>query len=72
MNALVSGSAEWHIAAPLISDDPVVHDAPHDRQYLIVEEECWSETWWLKGQREKVAMRAAVRLVSVGFEISKE
>jgi hypothetical protein len=56
----------------VVSDDPVVHHAPHDIQHLIVKEECRSEAWRLEGHGEKVAMRAAVRVVAVDFEISKQ
>ena len=48
------------------------HHAPHDIQQLIIKEEFWSEAWWLEGHKEEVAMRTAVRFVSVGLEMSQE
>jgi hypothetical protein len=72
MNALIIRASEGHIAAPLISDHPIVHYAPNDIQHLIVKEQFWGEAWWLEGHREKVAMRSAVRLVIVDFQISEK
>jgi hypothetical protein len=73
-NALLIRAAERHITAPLIGigNYPVVHHATHDTQHLVVKEEGRSKARWLNGHREKVAMRAAVRFVAVGFEISEE
>src|ERR1035438_7311519 len=72
MNALVIRVAERHITAPLIGHYSVVHRAAHDAQHLVVKEEVWNKARWLKGHREKVAMRAAVRLMAAGFEISEQ
>ena len=72
MNALIIGTTERHVTAPLICNYPIVHDATHDAQHLVVKEEVRSKARWIKGHREKVAMPAAVRLVAVGFEISEE
>lgn len=72
MNALVIGAAQSHITAPLIGNYSVVHHAPHDTQHIVVKEEVRSKARWLKGHREKVALRAAVRFVAVCFEISEE
>jgi hypothetical protein len=72
MNGLIIRAAERHITAPLIGNYPVVHNATHDAQHLVVKEEVRSKARWIKGHREKVAMRAAIRLVAVGFEISEE
>jgi hypothetical protein len=72
MNALVIRAAERRITAPLIGNYPVVHHATHDAQHRVVKEEVWNKARWIEGHREKVAMRAAVRLVAVGLEISQE
>src|ERR1017187_10371009 len=72
MNGLAIRAAEGHITAPLIGDDPVVHQAAHDTQHLLVKEEVRSKARWLKGHREKVSVRAAVRFVAVGLEIGEE
>ena len=72
MNALVIRALKRRIATPLIGDHPVVHDAPHDLQYLIVKEELRGEARRLEGHRKKVAMRAAVGLVAARSEISEE
>jgi len=72
MNALVIRAAERRITAPLISDYPVVHHATNDTQHRVVKEEVRSKALRFKRHREKVAMRAAVRLVTVDIEISEK
>jgi hypothetical protein len=72
MNALVLRAAERHITAPLIGNDPVVHDATNNTQHIVVKEEIRSKAWWLKRHGEKVAIRASGRLLAVGLEMRKE
>jgi len=43
-----------------------------DTQHSVVKKEVWSKARWLKGHREKVAIRAAVRFVTVCLEISEK
>jgi hypothetical protein len=62
MRALVLRSAQGHIAAPLVSNDPVVHKAAHHTQHIRIEEELRCEAGWLKRHCKKVAMWATVRL----------
>jgi len=38
----------------------------------MVKEEFWSKAWWFEGHWQKVAMRAAVGLVTVVLEIREE
>jgi len=70
MCGVVFGVVERHIAAPLIGDDSIVHNAPRDTEHFVVEEEVRCKAGWIKGHRKKVAMRAAVRLV--GLEPGEE
>ena len=72
VNALVIGTAQWNIAAPLIGDDPVVHEATRDTQDFTVEEEFRSEAWRLERHREEMAARATIRRLSVTLEIFNE
>src|ERR1035441_4852283 len=72
MNALVIRAAERHIAAPLIGNDPVVHNATHNTQHIVVKEEIRRKARWFKRHWEKVAIRAPVRLLAVSLEVSLE
>jgi hypothetical protein len=72
MKALILRTLKGHVVAPLIGNDPVVHRGPYDSEHVRVEEEFWDKARRRKRHREKVAMRATIRLVTVGFKILTE
>jgi hypothetical protein len=51
VQSLILRAAEGHVAPPLVSDDPVVHESTHDTQHARIEEELRRETRWLEWDR---------------------
>lgn len=58
---LILRAAQRHVAAPLVGDDPIVHQSAHDAQHIRIEKELRRETWRLERHRQEVAMRTAIR-----------
>src|SRR4030095_3989715 len=72
MNALVVGALEDYVAAPLIGDDAVVRQASHDIQHLFIKKEFRRKARRLKGHRNEMTMRTAIRFASMAFEVIQE
>lgn len=71
MRFLIFRTTERHIAAPLVSDDPIVHEATHDVEHIRIEEERRHEARGGERHSEKMAMWASVRRVAA-VEVRKQ
>src|ERR1041384_523755 len=67
MWVLVLRSNDGHVTAPLVGDDPIVHQSAHNTENVRVKEELRGEAKRIERHGQKVAMRPMVRFG--GFEI---
>ena len=72
MDILIFRTEYWHIAAPLIRHDPVVHHTANNPQDFAVEEKLRREAWRIKRHRQKIAVWTAVRFARVPAQIRIE
>jgi hypothetical protein len=56
----------------LVGNYPVVHCAAHNTENLSIKEEGWSKARRLERHREKMAIKPAVWLVTVRFQIGSQ
>lgn len=68
MGILVSRAHDRRVTTPLISHHSVAHCPAHDAQHHLVKKELRNKAGRCKRHRKKIALRTAVRCVSIAFD----